>query len=61
MHTHDIMGLLILLQVWAWDRFLFIDPHRLDRLSVDLIIDLADGGTLPHGPQAMRYTMNVEY
>ncbi|XP_073107638.1 serine/threonine-protein phosphatase 7 long form homolog isoform X2 [Elaeis guineensis] len=53
--THDIAGPLILLQVWAWDRFPYIAPRRLGQPILDPIMDVVDGGVLPRGSLAMRW------
>ena len=37
--AHDIAGPLILLQVWAWDRFPSIAPRRLLQPPIDPIMD----------------------
>ena len=52
--AHEIAGPLILLQLWAWNRFPFIAPHRLGQLIADPIMDLPDGGELPADPLGMR-------
>ena len=49
-HAHDIMGSLILLQVWAWDRFPSKAPRRLLQPPIDPIMDLANRSALPAGP-----------
>ena len=53
--AYDIVEPLILLQVWAWDRFSSIAPRRLLQLPIDPIMDLVGGDALPAGPLAMRY------
>ena len=40
--------------------FLVIALSRLGHPSIDPIIYLTDGGTLPRGPLAMSYIINVE-
>ena len=52
--AHDVLGPLILLQLWTWDRFPFIAPMRL--LSVDL-----HDGVLPQPPLGMWYVFNLSY
>ncbi|XP_073107188.1 kinesin-like protein KIN-14L [Elaeis guineensis] len=47
-------------QVWVWDRFPYIAPHRLLQPPIDPIMDLAGGGALPAGPLAMMWRDAVE-
>eukprot|EP00261_Vitis_vinifera_P018241 XP_010648236.1 PREDICTED: serine/threonine-protein phosphatase 7 long form homolog [Vitis vinifera] len=47
--THDISGPLILLQLWVWERFPFIAPHRLRIAPHD--------DQLPPLPLAIRYIL----
>lgn len=50
----EIAGPLILLQLWAWDRFPHIAPHRLHREQVHTGNDDV-GQQLPRGPLATRW------
>ena len=45
--AHDISNPLILLHLWAWERFPFITPLRLHLNTYD--------GALPQLPLSMRY------
>ena len=49
--THDISRPLILLQIWKWDRFLYIAPNRLHITPHD--------DQLPTAPLAIRYICKI--
>jgi hypothetical protein len=50
----DIAGPLILLQMWAWERFPHIVPELLSPPEIDYGEDV-DGQPLPRGPHGIRY------
>ena len=52
-NAHDILGPLILLQLWIRDRFPFIAPMRLHSAPHD--------GVLPQPPLGMWYVFNLSY
>jgi hypothetical protein len=53
----EIGGALILLQLWARDRFPHIAPQRLLREHIEPFIDI-EGQPLPRGPLGIRYEIN---
>ena len=52
-YAHDVLGPLILLQLWIWDRFPFIASMRLHLALHD--------GVFHQPPLGMRYVFNHSY
>ena len=50
-NVHDVLGPLILLQLWIWDRFPFIAPMHLHSALHD--------GVLPQPSLGIRYVFNL--